>query len=98
MGYGFIPPKSGRPNATARSAIGITSWQTLSCVVPTNGPIDYVVTELRRFALDAGWVEGTLQSGQEPAITELVNSAAAELGMGVHMTPVNYTQSQGSVE
>ena len=87
-----------RKQVTILSAIDVTTGLTMSCVVPTKGPIDYAVNELRRFALEAGRTSGKLQSDQESSIKALVNAAAAKFGMGVQMAPSYYKQSQGVVE
>ena len=84
--YGFITPESG-DMVTVLSAIDVTTGLTMSCVVPKKGPIDYSVKELRRCALEAGRTAGKLQSDQESSIKALVNAAAANLGMGVQMSP-----------
>ena len=95
--YGFITAKEGT-QVTIRSAIDVTTALTMSCDVPTKGPIDYAVNELRRFALEAGRTSGKLQSDHGPSINSLINAAAAKLGMAVQMAPIYYTQSQGVVE
>ena len=95
--YGFITPKEGK-QVTIRYAIGVATGLTMSCGVPTKGPIDYAVNELRRFALEAGRTAGKLHIDQASSINALVNVAAAKLGMGVQMSPGYYKQSQGVVE
>ena len=59
---------------------------------------DSAVLELVRFVRETGRTDCMMQSDGEPALVTVVEEAAKRLGVSVRRSPVESSQSQGSVE
>ena len=69
-----------------------------STVVESKGVKDYSVAELRRFILEVGRTNATLQTDNEPSITALARAVSTFTGLSLRRAPLYSHQSQGHIE